>query len=135
MCYGRGEMWYARMFLTEQRAFECLLLYEAAGSVSFTQREEQSHLLKGLKWISLTNTQWPCLWPCFVKLRNPKERMRTITSFRSSNNRGVESSVDGANKLNLFLNRFDTAGPALPRPDSSAAGSQQPTPLNPPSPS
>ncbi|KAL7891094.1 hypothetical protein AOLI_G00005700, partial [Acnodon oligacanthus] len=57
--------------------------------------------------------------------------MRTITSFRSSNNRGVESSVDGANKLNLFFNRFNTAGPVFPRPDSSAAGSQQPIPLTP----
>ena len=45
------------------------------------------------------------------------------------NNRGVEGSVDRANKLNLFFNRFDTAGSVLPRPDSSAASPQQPTPL------
>ncbi|XP_037393717.1 trace amine-associated receptor 1-like [Pygocentrus nattereri] len=39
--------------------------------------------------------------------------MRTITCFRSSNNRGAEGSVDGANKLNLFFNRFDTIDYAL----------------------
>ncbi|KAL6462209.1 hypothetical protein MHYP_G00286310 [Metynnis hypsauchen] len=43
------------MLLTEQRDFACLLLYEAARSVSFTQ---QSHLLKCLKkgteWVHLS---------------------------------------------------------------------------------
>ncbi|KAI4885338.1 hypothetical protein NFI96_001847 [Prochilodus magdalenae] len=60
--------------------------------------------------------------------------MRTITGFRSSNNRGVEGSVDRANELNLFFNRFDTASSDLPLPDSSAAWPQQPTPLHPPPP-
>ncbi|KAI4898966.1 hypothetical protein NFI96_016196 [Prochilodus magdalenae] len=60
--------------------------------------------------------------------------MRTITGFRSSNNGGVEGSVDRANELNLFFNRFDTASSDLPLPDSSAAWPQQPTPLHAPPP-
>ncbi|KAK0140095.1 hypothetical protein N1851_022981 [Merluccius polli] len=34
--------------------------------------------------------------------------MRTITGFRPTSNRGVGGSVDGANEMNLFFNRFDS---------------------------
>ena len=40
--------------------------------------------------------------------------MRTITGFSSTGNRGVKGSVDWANELNLFFNRFDNVGPATP---------------------
>ncbi|KAI4899250.1 hypothetical protein NFI96_000608 [Prochilodus magdalenae] len=61
--------------------------------------------------------------------KNMREVWSSITGFRSSNNRGVEGSVDRANELNLFFNRFDTTSSDLPLPDSSAAWPQQPTPL------
>lgn len=38
--------------------------------------------------------------------------MRTINGFRSAGNRGVEGTVEQANELNLFFNRFDTTAPS-----------------------
>ncbi len=39
-----------------------------------------------------------------------------ITGFRPNGNRGVEGSLDRANKLNLFFNRSDTMAPTHPPP-------------------
>ena len=47
--------------------------------------------------------------------------MRTITGFRTKNNRGVGGSVDRANEPDLFFNRFDTVGQVHLPFDSSAA--------------
>ncbi|KAK0139729.1 hypothetical protein N1851_023362 [Merluccius polli] len=62
--------------------------------------------------------------------------MRTITGFRPTSNRGVGGSVDGANEINLFFNRFDSVTPAHPPMGSSPACLQlAPTPLSLPPPS
>ena len=41
----------------------------------------------------------------------------------TSSSRGVGRSLDRANKLNLFYNRFDTPAPAHPPSNSAAVGS------------
>ena len=54
--------------------------------------------------------------------------MRTITSFRTNNNRGFEGSTDKANELNLFFNRFISVGQAhLPSSSSAACTGRPPS--------
>ncbi len=64
--------------------------------------------------------------------------MRTITGLRPAGNRGVEGSVEWANELNLFFNRFDTTVPRPPTDStiniSIVLPQTTPTPLSPPPP-
>ncbi|KAL0151264.1 hypothetical protein M9458_053455 [Cirrhinus mrigala] len=52
--------------------------------------------------------------------------MRTITGYKLSSSGGINGSVERANELNHFFNRFDTVTPIHPSNDSSAAERQLP---------
>ncbi|KAI4894307.1 hypothetical protein NFI96_005585 [Prochilodus magdalenae] len=129
-CYPNNKPWVTKdikaLLNKKKRAFRAGDREEVRTTqreLKRTIREAKDGYRRKLEWKLQQNN-----------MRGVWSGMRTITGFRSSNNRGVEGSVDRANELNLFFNRFDTASSDLPLPDSSAAWPQQPTPLHPPPP-
>ncbi|KAI4905891.1 hypothetical protein NFI96_014096 [Prochilodus magdalenae] len=129
-CYPNNKPWVTKdikaLLNKKKRAFRAGDREEVRTTqreLKRTIREAKDRYRRKLEWKLQQNN-----------MREVWSGMRTITGFRSSNNRGVEGSVDRANDLNLFFNRFDTASSDLPLPDFSAAWPQQPTPLHPPPP-
>ncbi|KAI4894909.1 hypothetical protein NFI96_007437 [Prochilodus magdalenae] len=129
-CYPNNKPWVTKdikaLLNKKKRAFRAGDREEVRTTqreLKRTIREAKDGYRRKLEWKLQQNN-----------MREVWSGMRTITGFRSSNNGGVEGSVDRANELNLFFNRFDTASSDLPLPDSSAAWPQQPTPLHPPPP-
>ncbi|KAI4894740.1 hypothetical protein NFI96_006104 [Prochilodus magdalenae] len=124
-CYPNNKPWVTKdikaLLNKKKRAFRAGDREEVRTTqreLKRTIREAKDRYRRKLEWKLQQNN-----------MREVWSGMRTITGFRSSNNRGVEGSVDRANELNLFFNRFDTASSDLPLPDSSAAWPQQPNPL------
>ncbi|KAI4897881.1 hypothetical protein NFI96_029587, partial [Prochilodus magdalenae] len=129
-CYPNNKPWVTKdikaLLNKKKRAFRAGDREEVRTTqreLKRTIREAKDGYRRKLEWKLQQNN-----------MREVWSGMRTITGFRSSNNGGVEGSVDRANELNLFFNRFDTASSDLPLPDSSAAWPQQPTPLHAPPP-
>ncbi|KAI4888527.1 hypothetical protein NFI96_008530 [Prochilodus magdalenae] len=129
-CYPNNKPWVTKdikaLLNKKKRAFRAGDREEVRTTqreLKRTIREAKDRYRRKLEW-KLQQNNMKEVW----------SGMRTITGFRSSNNGGVEGSVDRANELNLFFNRFDTASSDLPLPDSSAAWAQQLTPLHPPPP-
>ncbi|KAI4873724.1 hypothetical protein NFI96_000464 [Prochilodus magdalenae] len=126
-CYPNNKPWVTKdvkaLLNKKKRAFRAGDREEVRTTqreLKRTIREAKDRYRRKLEWKLQQNN-----------MREVWSGMSTITGFRSSNNGGVEGSVDRANELNLFFNRFDTASSDLPFPDSSAAWPQQPTPLHP----
>ncbi|XP_070773775.1 transmembrane 4 L6 family member 1-like [Enoplosus armatus] len=67
------------------------------GELKVKIREAKERYRRKLEWKLQQNN-----------IREVWSGMRTITGYRPTNNREAECSVDRANELNLFFNRFDT---------------------------
>ncbi|KAI4883080.1 hypothetical protein NFI96_000510 [Prochilodus magdalenae] len=98
-CYPNNKPWVTKdikaLLNKKKRAFRAGDREEVRTTqreLKRTIREAKDRYRKKLEWKLQQNN-----------MREVWSGMRTITGFRSSNNRGVEGSVDRANELNLFF--------------------------------
>ena len=108
LCYPNNKPWVTRdikVILKEMKmAFRTGNregLRPLKGELKVRIREAKEKYRKNLEWKLQENN-----------LREVWSGMRTLTGFKTNNNRGVEGRFDRANELNLFFNKFDTVGQA-----------------------